>query len=139
MTKKYTQKEIELDKLILDKENPRFAELYNGSDKESDLIEYLLYAESAEEVAEAIFEAQEFYEDRPLWVFKLDDGNFLVKDGNRRCAAVKALQTPNKYDLGLARFEIKKLPVLEYNRLEDLDKRIRLEHNSNLCESGVEN
>lgn len=132
MAKKYTQKEIKLDKLILDKENPRFAELYNGSDKESDIVEYLLYTESAEEVAEAISEAQEFYEDRPLWVFKLDDGNFLVKDGNRRCAAVKALQIPNKYDLGLSRFEIKKLPVLEYNKLEDLDKRIRLEHNSNL-------
>ncbi len=132
MVKKYTQKEIELNKLILDKENPRFAELYNGSDKESDIVEYLLYTESAEEVAEAISEAQEFYEDRPLWVFKLDDGNFLVKDGNRRCAAVKALQTPNKYDLGLSRFEIKKLPVLEYNKLADLDKRIRLEHNSNL-------
>lgn len=132
MPKKYTQKEIELDKLILDKENPRFAELYNGSDKESDIVEYLLYTESAEEVAEAISEAQEFYEDRPLWVFKLDDGKFLVKDGNRRCAAVKALQTPNKYDLGLSRFEIKKLPVLVYNKLEDLDKRIRLEHNSNL-------
>lgn len=132
MAKKYTQKEIELDKLILDKENPRFAELYNGSDKESDIVEYLLYTESAEEVAEAIYEAQEFYVDRPLWVFKLDEGKFLVKDGNRRCAAVKALQTPNKYDLGIPRFEIKKLPVLEYNKLEDLDKRIRLEHNSNL-------
>lgn len=132
MAKKYTQKKIELDKLILDKENPRFAELYNGSDKESDIVEYLLYTESAKEVAEAISEAQEFYEDRPLWVFKLDDEKFLVKDGNRRCAAVKALKTPNKYDLGLSRFEIKKLPVLEYNKLEDLDKRIRLEHNSTL-------
>jgi hypothetical protein len=106
MDKKYIQKEIELDKLILDKENPRFAELYNGSDKESDIIQYLLFTESAEEVAEAISEAQEFYKDRPLWVYKLDDGKFLVKDGNRRCAAVKALQTPNKYDLGLSRFEI---------------------------------
>ena len=132
MAKRYTKNEIELDKLILDKENPRFAELYNGSDKESDLIEYLLYTESAEEVAKAISEAQEFYEDRPLWVFKLDNENFLVKDGNRRCAAVKALQTPNKYYLDLSRFEIKRLPVLEYNKLEDLDKRIRLEHNSNL-------
>jgi len=132
MTKKYIQKEIELDKLILDKENPRFAELYNGSDKESDIVEYLLYTESAIDVAEAISEAQEFYEDRPLWCLKLKDGKFLVKDGNRRCAAVKALQTPNKYDLDLSRFEIKKLPVLEYNKPEDLDKRIRLEHNSNL-------
>lgn len=132
MAKKYTSTEIELDKLTLDKENPRFAELYNGSDKESDIIEYLLYTESAEEIAEAISDAQEFYDDRPLWVFRMDDGQFLVKDGNRRCAAVKALQAPNKYLLGLTRFEIKKLPVLEYHKLADLDKRIRLEHNSNL-------
>ena len=34
MSKKYTQREIELDKLILDKNNPRFAELYSGSEKE---------------------------------------------------------------------------------------------------------
>ena len=46
MNKKYTRTEIELNKLTLDKENPRFAELYNGSDKESDIIEYLLYTES---------------------------------------------------------------------------------------------
>ncbi|MCC4212568.1 hypothetical protein [Leeuwenhoekiella parthenopeia] len=132
MVKKYTQKEIKLDQLVLDKENPRFAELYNGSEKESDIIEYLLYTESAQEVAEAISEAQEFYEDRPLWVFKVNDGEYLVKDGNRRCAAVKALQTPNKYELSLSRFEIEKLPVLEYKSIAELDKRIRLEHNSNL-------
>jgi hypothetical protein len=132
MSKNYSHQEIELDELILDKENPRFAELYNGSNNESDIIEYLLYTESAEEVARAISEAKEFYDDRPLWVFKLDNGKFLVKDGNRRCAAVKALQTPNKYNLGLPRFEIKKLPVLDYKKLEDVDKRIRLEHNSNL-------
>lgn len=132
MIKKYTPAEVELDKLILDKENPRFAELYNGSENESDIIEYLLYTESAEEVAEAISEAQEFYDDRPLWVFKQSDGQFLVKDGNRRCAAVKALQIPNKYDLGVSRYEIEKLPVLIYHNMTDLDKRIRLEHNSSL-------
>ena len=132
MQKKYVQTEIELDQLVLDSKNPRFAELYNGSEKESDIIEYLLYTESAEEVAEAISDAQEFYIDRPLWVYKMDDGRFVVKDGNRRCAAAKALQTPNKYDLGISRFEMKKLPVLEYHKLDDIDKRIRLEHNSNL-------
>lgn len=132
MTKKYFHKKIDIENLVLDKENPRFAELYNGSDKESDIIEYLLYSESGEELAAAISEEREFYDDRPLWVFKLDDGKYLVKDGNRRCAAVKALQTPNLYRLGLPRFEIKKLPVLEYKKLSDLDKRIRLEHNSNL-------
>lgn len=131
MSKKYTTKNIKLEDLVLDKENPRFAELYNGSDKESDIVEYLLYTESADEVAEAISVANEFYEDRPLWVFK-EDGSYIVKDGNRRCSAVKALQLPNKYGLDIPKFEINELPVLEYNNLADLETRIRLEHNSSL-------
>lgn len=131
MSKKYTAKNIKLEELVLDKENPRFAELYNGSDKENEIVEYLLYTESADEIAEAISDAQEFYDDRPLWVFK-DNGKYIVKDGNRRCSAVKALQHPNYYKLNYPKFEIKELPVLEYKNLADLETRIRLEHNSNL-------
>ncbi|HET8886949.1 MAG TPA: hypothetical protein VFM70_11420 [Salinimicrobium sp.] len=131
MAKKYLRKNIELDLLVLDKENPRFAELYNGSDKESDIIEYLLYTESANELAQAITDSGEFYEDKPLWVIK-DGDKYIVRDGNRRCSAVKALQLPNKYGLNLPRFEVEKLPVLEYFNLPDLERRIRLEHNSNL-------
>ena len=131
MNKKYTSKKIKLEDLVLDKENPRFAELYNGSDKESDIIEYLLYTESANEIAEAISGAGEFYEDRPLWVLK-KNAKYIVKDGNRRCSAVKALQMPNNYGLDVTRFQINELPVLEYHDLADLETRIRLEHNSNL-------
>ena len=131
MKKKYTLKNVKLEDLVLDKENPRFAELYNGSDKESDIIGYLLYNESADEIADAISKVGEFYEDRPLWVFK-DNDKYIVKDGNRRCSAVKALQFPSKYGLEVSKFEIKELPVLEYNNLLDLETRIRLEHNSSL-------
>jgi hypothetical protein len=131
MNKKYIAKKIKLDELILDKENPRFAELYNGSDKEEEIIEYLLWTESANEIAEAITTANEYYDDRPLWVYK-DNGKYIVKDGNRRCSAVKALQHPNYYKLSHPKFEIKELPVLEYKDLSDLETRIRLEHNSNL-------
>ena len=131
MNKNYVTKEVKLDDLVLDKENPRFAELYNGSSIESDIVEYLLFTEAAEDLTKAIIEANEFYDDRPLWVYEVN-GKYIVKDGNRRCAAVKALQTPNKYNLGLPRFEIEKLPVLEYYNLSDLEKRIRLEHTSNL-------
>ncbi len=131
MNKKYTARNIKLDELVLDKENPRFAELYNGSDKEEEIIEYLLWTESAHEIAEAITTAEEYYDDRPLWVYK-DNGKYIVKDGNRRCSAVKALQHPNYYKLSHPKFEIKELPVLEYNELSDLETRIRIEHNSNL-------
>lgn len=131
MSKKYIAKKIKLDELVLDKENPRFAELYNGSDKEEEIIEYLLWTESANEIAEAITTANEYYDDRPLWVYK-DNGKYIVKDGNRRCSAVKALQHPNYYKLSHPKFETKELPVLEYKDLSDLETRIRLEHNSNL-------
>lgn len=129
--KKYEPTSLELDKLILDKENPRFAELYNGSEEEDQIIEYLLYTESADEIAEAISNAGEFYDDRPLWVYKNGE-KYIVKDGNRRCSAVKALQLPNKFGLNLKKFEVNELPVLIYKDIGDLETRIRLEHNSSL-------
>ncbi len=105
MSKKYTLRNVKLDDLILDNNNPRFAELYTGSKKESDIIEYLLFSEAAKEIAEAISTAGEFYVDRPLWVFE-EKGKYIVKDGNRRCSAVKALQVPNKYELDVARWNV---------------------------------
>lgn len=122
---------VELDRLVLDINNPRFAELYGGSDKEDDLIEYLLYNESAEEVAKAISVSGEFHPDRPLWVTKLGD-KYLVKDGNRRCAAVKALQLPNKYGIDLQKIIFNKLPIIVYSDSKELDKRILQEHTNSL-------
>lgn len=131
MTEKSIFQKVSLNKLILDKTNPRFAELYNGSEKEEDLIEYLLYTESGDDIAKSILQANEYYYDRPLWV--LEDGdNFIVKDGNRRCAAVKALRFPQKYELNLPKFNLTKLPVLIYKNKEDLDKRIIQEHTASL-------
>lgn len=46
--------DIMLRDLVLDINNPRFAELYGGSKKEEDLIEYLLYTESGEEIVNGI-------------------------------------------------------------------------------------
>ncbi len=132
MKKTSDLKFINLDDLKLDIKNPRFAELYTGSTKENDLIEYLLYDEAAEEVAKGIVEANEFYEDRALWVIKESDGKYLVKDGNRRCAAVKALQIPGKFRLDLPKMTFDKLPVYEYYSLNDLMSRITQEHANSL-------
>lgn len=120
-----------LENLILDINNPRFAELYSGSNKEEDLIEYLLYTEAAEDIAKAMVQVNEFYPDEPLWVLK--DGNkYLVKDGNRRCAAVKSLQVPDKYQLGLKRFKLDKLPILIFEDENYLNQRIKEKHTSSL-------
>lgn len=128
----YTHGDISLADLKLDVKNPRFAELYNWSNNEEDLINYLLENESGKEIAENISERQEFYEDRPLWVIK-EDNKYLVKDGNRRCAAVKALQDPEKYGLTkLKNFKIDKLPVFIYSDVGALESRIREEHTASL-------
>lgn len=116
-----------LDSLVLDVNNPRFAELYSGSDNEEDLIEYLLYTEAAYDISKAINNAKEFYPDEPLWVLRKKD-KYLVKDGNRRCAAVKALQSPSKYQLGIQRLKIENLPILIFEDENYLNQRIREKH-----------
>ena len=131
MSPKYTQETVKLENLILDSNNPRFAELYSGSTEEEELINYLLYNEAAEDIAKGILKAKEFYEDRPLWVVK-EGEKYIVKDGNRRCSAVKALQFPNKYGLSLKKMVFKDLPILVYHNEKDLNERIFQEHTSSL-------
>jgi len=132
MQKRSNLEYIKLENLDLDMNNPRFADLYSGSKKEEDLIEYLLYEEAAEDVAQAIVRVNEFYEDKALWVIKKDDGNYLVRDGNRRCAAVKALQIPGKYKLSFPKTVINELPVYLYQSNADLNNRIVEEHAGSL-------
>ena len=117
--------------LLLDPNNARFAELYNGSTKEEDLIEYLLYTEAAEEIAKNISDRNQFYPDEALWVIPCKK-QFLVKDGNRRCAAVKALQFPKKYGLQISKININQLPVLIYTDKNELERRIKEKHTASL-------
>ena len=135
MQKRSTLNYVNIDDLKLDINNPRFGELYNGSKKEEDLIEYLLYEEAAEEIAKAIVKRNEFYEDKALWVIKDSDGKYVVRDGNRRCAAVKALQMPGKYKLSEAKTPFAQLPVYEYTDEDELKSRIGEEHAASLFKS----
>ena len=116
-----------IGELILDRNNARFAELYSGSKKEDELIEYLLYEEAASEVAANIVSRKEFYPDQALWVISKGK-KFLVRDGNRRCAAVKALHFPSKYGLRIPKMAIKKVPVLVYTNIKELERRIQEKH-----------
>ena len=120
-----------INTLLLDPNNSRFAELYNGSDKENDLVEYLLYTEAAEEVAKNISSKGYYYPDEILWVVRHKD-KFLVKDGSRRCAAVKALQFPQKYGLDLSKMNIDQLPVIVYTDENELERRIQEQHTHSL-------
>lgn len=132
MEKRFSLKYVSLDDLKLDVNNPRFGELYSGSTKEEDLIEYLLFEEAAEEIAAAIVRKKEFYEDKALWVIKDKDGKYIVRDGNRRCAAVKSLQLPSKYKLPVSKMIFETLPVYEYTDENELKSRISEEHAASL-------
>lgn len=126
---------VNLEDLKLDINNPRFGELYNGSKNEEDLIEYLLYEEAAEEIAKSIANRNEFYEDKALWVIKNSDGKYTVRDGNRRCAAVKALQMPGRFKLSESKTPFAQLPVYEFTDEEELKSRIGEEHAASLFRS----
>ncbi|WP_162128100.1 hypothetical protein [Flavobacterium phycosphaerae] len=134
MENKSKEDKIKLKELVLDTNNPRFAELYTGNNNEEELITYLLYNEAAIDVAKAIVKSNEYYQDRPLWVIE-KEGKYLVKDGNRRCAAVKALQLPGKYEIDLPKTDIPELPVLIYKNEEDVNERIFQEHANSLFRS----
>ncbi|CAM4145961.1 hypothetical protein [Flavobacterium weaverense] len=123
-----------VEELTLDINNPRFAELYVGNGSEDNLIQYLLDNEAGIEVAKSIIAADEFYSDRPLWVLKKGH-EYIVKDGNRRCAAVKALQLPGKFAIDLPKTIIEEVPIIVYDDEEDLNKRIFLEHANNTFRS----
>ncbi len=130
MARQITQ--IETSKLTLDTDNPRFGELYTGSHKEEDLIEYLLFNESALSLVERLVATKEFYIDKPLLVLQ-DGKKMIVKDGNRRCAAVKALLDPKKYGINnVTSYEFKTLPVVTYTNETEIDNRIIEEHTNSM-------
>jgi hypothetical protein len=119
--------EVPLDDLILDDSNPRFAQLYTGKSQD-DIIMYLLNEEYAKEIAKIIAEKGSFRQDKKLWVTKLKKGKFLVRDGNRRCAAVKALQNPAKFGLPQHQIPFSVLPVIIYDNEALLKEYIKDEH-----------
>ena len=122
---------LDVSDLVLDIKNPRFGELYTGSNKEEDLIEYLLFNESAISVLERLSTTKEFYIDKPLLVLK-EGKKYIVKDGNRRCAAVKALMNPPKYGLNFPSYNFKELPVVVYDNKSEIENRITEEHTNSM-------
>ena len=118
--------EVVLDDLILDSSNPRFAQLYTGKSQE-DIINYLLDEEDARALAKTILNNGSFRQDKKLWAVKQKNGKYLVKDGNRRCAAVKALQDPKKYKLSKS-LAFVTLPVIIYDNETLLNEHIQGEH-----------
>lgn len=118
---------IKRENLVLDSHNPRFADLYSGT-TQKEIILYLLNEENAHEIVDNILDKHEYYPDEALWVIKRNDGSYLVKEGNRRAAAVVALSNPDVFGLNVGKFDIQELPAIIYDDERLLEKRIREKH-----------
>ncbi len=129
MTKAYKTEKINISLLDLDTQNPRFLMLYNDSHSQDDIINYLLKNENALEIVKSIYENKDFFEDSFCYVLE-QNGRYIVKEGNRRIAALKALAEPSKYltDLKFERFFVNSVNCLIYNDVKALNEKIFNRH-----------
>lgn len=129
MNKCYKAQKINISLLDLDTQNPRFLMLYNASHSQDDIINYLLKNENALEIVKSIYENKDFFEDSFCYVLE-QNGRYIVKEGNRRIAALKALAEPSKYltDLKFERFFVNSVNCLIYNDVKALNEKIFNRH-----------
>jgi hypothetical protein len=109
---------IEIDKLKLDPDNPRLAELgLAKSATQSDLQKALWEEMAVEEVAMSIAYSG-YFEHEPLFVEKQKSGSYVVIEGNRRLCAVQLL-----LDASLRqKLKATNLPTIDKARAEELKK-----------------
>jgi hypothetical protein len=107
---------IALDKIMLDANNPRLAELgILRTASQFDLLKALWEEMAVEEVAMSIAYSG-YFEHEPLFVEARTDGKYVVIEGNRRLAAVKLL-----VDASLRqRIKATKLPAITKERAAEL-------------------
>lgn len=94
-TKTYEFKEISIDYLKLDDENPRLPKsLRDSKPTQEKLIEFMLLDASLIELMLAIGE-NGYFPGEQLLVVPIEEGNYKVIEGNRRLSSVKLLNNPN--------------------------------------------
>lgn len=129
MDKYYKVQKIDISLIDLDTQNPRFLLLYRDSYSQDDIINYLLKNENALEIVKSIYENKDFFEDSFCYVLENND-RYIVKEGNRRIAALKALAEPSKYLSGLKYepFLVSSVNCLVYNNIKALNEKIFNRH-----------
>lgn len=85
-------KQMSPTNLHLDAKNPRLGREYSAR-APREILQYLFERDKALEVAESIA-TRGFFQNEPLLAVK-EDGRFVVVEGNRRLAALKALREPS--------------------------------------------
>ena len=136
---RHTIQWVEVDKLLLDAENPRLASNDLDEPSQKDLVKILWQQMAVDEVALSIA-ANGYYANEELLVTR-DDAKpeyYIVVEGNRRLAAVQLLRDDElreqlrATDLpeidDLARAELDELPVVEYANREELWTFVGFQH-----------
>lgn len=131
-------KYIKVEKLLLDKENPRLPKSFQkASITEEDIIDYMLLEASTIELMLSI-KTNGFFIGEQLLVVKNEDDTYTVVEGNRRLTAVKLLHNyklakAKKNTLALLMEEEGKkppyiLPCIEFPSRQDILKHIGFKH-----------
>lgn len=84
-------REITLDKLLLDEQNPRLPDWARAD--QASMLDYIARNTSVEELMQAI-STNGFFLGEPIIVTPSKDGKFVVVEGNRRLCAVMLLTNP---------------------------------------------
>lgn len=96
----YTSKKVKINELVLDNTNPRLWKIIVKSkpDKitENEIIDYLKKYEKLSDLRKKIEKNGWSPPDTP-WVVE-KDGKYIVKEGNRRVAVLKILESQLKFD-----------------------------------------
>lgn len=109
---------VDLDKLLLDPENPRLPT--NIKRTQQEMLNYLAKYTSIEDLMNAIAE-NDYFPGEPLIAFK-NDGKYYVVEGNRRLTALKLINNPHEVEnpstrsieiSNNARHTPSKIPVVE--------------------------
>ncbi len=109
---------IELDKLYLDRENPRLPSKLRGSKStDSEIVNWMLQDASIIELMLAIGEAGFFVGEAILVVFDEAIGKYVVIEGNRRLTSVLLLNKPELAELHKKKIE-KVLLEVEHKPVE---------------------
>jgi len=136
MSAKPIHKRINIDNLILDRENPRLPNYLNCSSDE-EILKYMLLEAVTLELMEAIAE-NDFFEGEQLLVVKEENSdNYIVVEGNRRLSAVLLLNYPERAKVKSksvkeiqtnAKFIPKELPVLEFKEKKEILRYLGFRH-----------
>ena len=124
----YEYIKVEIKNLLLDDRNYRFP--FSMTDRSQDaIIKYLLNSEDAKRIVTSI-NSYGYLPNNALYIVKSmeQSDKYIVKEGNRRCASVKALLNPAKYGLKYPKIAMKDIDCYLFDNPKLLDDLILSRH-----------